>query len=582
LVAALTGMFAQSGLADGVRLIGPVVEFANENFQYSRASYSPAEDHYLILWNWPESGNLRLLGRCVNASTGQLAGPRFQVGPNAGVGAPVYNPDEGYWFVVYASDADIGGDLYAQKVNASGPVGGAVPLVEEANFQQRPAADYDLGRHRYLVAWADYRPGKPEIRCRLFDQNGSTVAGCPEYTISEYSSRAQTDPMVVYNPVADEFLVVWMDARHHIYAPPGTNDNDYIDLYGQRVSAATGAPVGANIPVNSPYVEGSPYVGDGQDTLGGVGCNTTPSSPLYGTYFVYIQKLLDPEGWTTQARMLNADGTHRGPVFNVSHPWRGGVAGFVYNPFDDTWFASYLDRDFDVSGQQFTAAGLPIRDPDTLIAVPGWEENYGSLAVRPSDGQYLQVTVKFENFITGERPSILEFQRFVRDNTAPSPAAQLTITAGLRRATLRWLNPAAGDFAGTLIRMRSDACPTGPANGSLVVNEAGSPVEFDSFVHGGLTPGTTYHYAVFAHDGLGNYATGVCGDVTIGTPGDTDLDDDVDQSDFGYFQSCLSEEGVQHPAGCEDADFDTDGDVDGTDLDAFRACLGGPGQPPGC
>jgi hypothetical protein len=114
------------------------------------------------------------------------------------------------------------------------------------------------------------------------------------------------------------------------------------------------------------------------------------------------------------------------------------------------------------------------------------------------------------------------------------------------------------------------------------VDQAAAAGECASFVHAGLTPRTSYHYALFAHDGTDNFAAAVLRDVTLGIPGDTDLDNDVDQSDFGFFQRCLSEEGVAPPVGCEDADFDADGDVDNTDLNAFRDCLRGPGRPTDC
>ncbi len=68
-------------------------------------------------------------------------------------------------------------------------------------------------------------------------------------------------------------------------------------------------------------------------------------------------------------------------------------------------------------------------------------------------------------------------------------------------------------------------------------------------------------------------------------PGDHDLDGDVDQEDFGWFQTCLS--GIDVPAAsvpCLCADFDHDGDVDGGDVTTFAGCMLGPGNPadPGC
>lgn len=58
---------------------------------------------------------------------------------------------------------------------------------------------------------------------------------------------------------------------------------------------------------------------------------------------------------------------------------------------------------------------------------------------------------------------------------------------------------------------------------------------------------------------------------------DFDHDTDVDQSDFGHLQACLT--GVdQGPAapGCQNADVDRDGDVDESDIAILLGCLAGP------
>jgi len=61
---------------------------------------------------------------------------------------------------------------------------------------------------------------------------------------------------------------------------------------------------------------------------------------------------------------------------------------------------------------------------------------------------------------------------------------------------------------------------------------------------------------------------------------DFDLDGDIDQSDFGYFQACLS--GPDTPRAesrCWFARLDGDDDVDQDDVALFEACSTGPGVP---
>ena len=66
---------------------------------------------------------------------------------------------------------------------------------------------------------------------------------------------------------------------------------------------------------------------------------------------------------------------------------------------------------------------------------------------------------------------------------------------------------------------------------------------------------------------------------------DFDADGDVDLSDFGHLQACLSGTNIQQndPA-CQDAKLDADSDVDSSDVAIFRRCLSGAGIPadPSC
>jgi len=73
--------------------------------------------------------------------------------------------------------------------------------------------------------------------------------------------------------------------------------------------------------------------------------------------------------------------------------------------------------------------------------------------------------------------------------------------------------------------------------------------------------------------------------TTLCVDADVDHDRDVDQSDFGRVQTCLSGVGVvQEDPACEHARLDADGDVDGDDLELFFGCAAGAScpAPPHC
>jgi hypothetical protein len=98
----------------------------------------------------------------------------------------------------------------------------------------------------------------------------------------------------------------------------------------------------------------------------------------------------------------------------------------------------------------------------------------------------------------------------------------------------------------------------------------------------GWTPGFTElgdHTIVVQADNSGGSDTETWV-VRVISQCDYDADGDVDQSDFGFLQNCLSNAPAV-PA-CDPADLYPDGYVDQTDLLQFMPCIAGPNHPPGC
>jgi len=79
--------------------------------------------------------------------------------------------------------------------------------------------------------------------------------------------------------------------------------------------------------------------------------------------------------------------------------------------------------------------------------------------------------------------------------------------------TLAWANPTDDAFAGVIVRRAEGSTP--PAS-SIEGTAVGDDLIFgeDSVTDTGLIPGTTYSYAVFAHDGAGHVAAAVTTTVT--------------------------------------------------------------------
>jgi len=94
------------------------------------------------------------------------------------------------------------------------------------------------------------------------------------------------------------------------------------------------------------------------------------------------------------------------------------------------------------------------------------------------------------------------------DITAPAPVGGLNVRASSSTDTsvaLHWTNPTDADFTGVMIRRAVGATPPAtPTSGTLIrdlIDEVPYIVDIS-----GVTAGTQYSYALFAHDGANNYS----------------------------------------------------------------------------
>lgn len=103
------------------------------------------------------------------------------------------------------------------------------------------------------------------------------------------------------------------------------------------------------------------------------------------------------------------------------------------------------------------------------------------------------------------------------------------------------------------------------------------------FDPGPVTPLRTYYWRIDEVGPAGAVSTGdVWQFTTTARTSDLDDDGDVDQSDFGLLQQCMTGSGLLDSDGCMSADLNGDRRVNGQDLAIFRGCMSGTDQPPGC
>jgi hypothetical protein len=123
----------------------------------------------------------------------------------------------------------------------------------DRNFRAEvPATAYNATANEYFVVWQgeDDTPPLVEGEFEIFGQRIDAATGLPrgtnDFRISEMGPDGSTlfhgtTPAVTYNPVAHEYLVVWAGTDD---TPPLTGND--VEIFGQRLDASTGVPLGAN------------------------------------------------------------------------------------------------------------------------------------------------------------------------------------------------------------------------------------------------------------------------------------------------------------------------------------------------
>jgi hypothetical protein len=202
----------------------------------------------------------------------------------------------------------------------------------------------------------------------------------------------------------------------------------------------------------------------------------------------------------------------------------------------------------------------------------------GTLTVRVSMPGYHNTDVPNVVVTTGQDTAIGDVA--LTGLLPMSPNTSLAITPGDRLLTLAWLNSPNVNFSGTLVVYRTDRYPITAMDGTVAVDKPGDAGQSDGYVHSGLTNGVRIYYALFAHDNhpIRTYSSALTGTGIPAMKTDRDSDGDLDQSDFGWFQTCLSGAFIQQTdPNCTDADLDHDADVDQDDFTVFEGCLTGHG-----
>ena len=171
------------------------------------------------------------------------------------------------------------------------------------------------------------------------------------------------------------------------------------------------------------------------------------------------------------------------------------------------------DADFTNTMIRYKTTAYPTNITDGTLLIdrtsnPGTSDTFNHTSLTNGTTYYYSVFTRDSVFNYAAKKDI---SAVPADVVPPDAVTGFTVTTTTNRNALSWTNPTAPDFAGTMIRYRTDIFPTSPTDGTLLCTRTASPSSSDSYVHDGINNGTTYYYAAFTYDEIPNYSAASTG-----------------------------------------------------------------------
>jgi hypothetical protein len=225
--------------------------------------------------------------------------------------------------VCVARGTPVGASLMGQ---GAAPDAATVPIITGAFDQVKPRLAYSPGRNEFLLVWEQDRAEGTltygSIYCRRLSAGGAPLGSATLLSMSD----AAYSPDVAYNPVRDEYLVLW-----HEYA--GT----YADVFGQRL-ASSGGKVGGVLTISSAA---------NHQRSPSVACNTQTGAYLAAWS---DQRNVPVSNRDIYASRLGSDGIPIGsPIVVCSQPGIQHNSDVTYNAAADLFLVAWEDYRSDPS-----------------------------------------------------------------------------------------------------------------------------------------------------------------------------------------------------------------------------------------
>jgi hypothetical protein len=211
---ARSGWHAQGQVVSSTgALVGPSVGLSpagsNSECACPAAAASNVQDEYMLVWQDNRGGNCEILGQRVTGD-GSLAGSSFAVASYSGeqkYPAIATNADSGEYLVVWQDNRTGSWDVLGQRVSSTGVVAGNIITASATALQEQyPAVAFNPVANQYLVVWEGNDAGTFRLQGLWLSVLGVGVGQA--FTIAS-ASTGQLRPAISCSMDSDECLVVW-------------------------------------------------------------------------------------------------------------------------------------------------------------------------------------------------------------------------------------------------------------------------------------------------------------------------------------------------------------------------------------
>jgi hypothetical protein len=307
----------------------------------------------------------------------------------------------------------------------------------------------------------------------------------------------------VESPVSGEARALPFDA-----SPPGTVMAFAAEPGEGQVALTWGVPpdrdyAGVVIRRSTSGYPASPT--DGEAVTDTRGTSFTDRGLNNGTVYYYAAFAHDGvPNYAPAARVEATPGDHAPP---------GAVTALAAVPADGRVVLSWLNPpDPDYAGVVIRRAtgGYPASPSDGEAVADTRETSFTDRGL--NNGTVYYYTAFAHDGVPNYAPGT-QITATPADRTPPGTVGSFTVKAAKGQATLSWSDPPDPDYAGVTIRRSTSGYPASPSDGEAVADTRETNV-----TDRGLSDGTVYYYAAFAHDGVPNYAPAALASIT---PGDT-------------------------------------------------------------